>query len=80
MWVVTRYLTNLDEEEEEVEGIVGFEGGQRIHKSTIPMVSTFVGSSRPPPHTYSIDGFFVHRNTLGAQPSLEGTGWKNNVH
>ena len=40
--------------------------------------STSVGSSRP--QNSSIDGYFVHRNTPGAQPSLEGTGWNCDVH
>lgn len=40
--------------------------------------STSAGCSRP--QNSSIDGYFVHRNTPVAQPSLEGTGWNRDVH
>ena len=40
--------------------------------------STSAGSSRP--QKSAIDGYFVHRNTPGAQPSLEGTRWNCDVH
>ena len=59
--------------------------GPRIHVRNTPThggslgsASTFAGSSGP--QNSSIDGYFVHRNTPGAQPSLEGTGWNRDVH
>ena len=59
--------------------------GLRIHAQNTPSRgkssgsdSTSAGSSRP--KNSAIDGYFVHRNTLGAQPSLEGIGWNRDVH
>ncbi|XP_057827910.2 uncharacterized protein LOC131039203 [Cryptomeria japonica] len=80
-------FVDLEEEQEALEGIVGSRRGPRIRKPTITLPITFASSSRvpgtiplPSPRSGFIGDYFVPRNTPRAQPSLEATGWNNEVH
>ena len=62
---------NLDDD---AATIVGSTRGPRIRRGRAGRGSSSSSSSK------GIPSFFVARNTLGAQPSLEGTVWNKDMH
>ncbi|XP_059063100.1 uncharacterized protein LOC131079406 isoform X2 [Cryptomeria japonica] len=78
---------DIEEEQEAFDGIVGSRRGPRIRKPTTTSPIASASSSRvlgtiplPSSRSGSIGDYFVPRNTLGAQPSLEAIGWNKEVH
>ncbi|XP_059063173.1 uncharacterized protein LOC131856039 [Cryptomeria japonica] len=79
---------DIEEEQEALEDIAGSLCGPRIRKPTTTLPITFASSSRVPgvgsgigaSQSGSIGDYFVPRNTPGAQPSLEATGWNREAH
>ncbi|XP_057831727.1 uncharacterized protein LOC131042462 isoform X1 [Cryptomeria japonica] len=81
---------DIEEEQEALQSIVGSRCGPRIRKPTTTSSIASGSSSRVPgsssanatvaSRSGSIGDYFVPRNTPGAQPSLEATGWTREAH
>jgi len=75
---------DMQEEEEALENIPGSLRGPRIRKQNFSFTGSTstspTSSSSPSGSPSGIGGYFVPRNTPGAQPSLEGTAWFKEVH
>jgi hypothetical protein len=76
---------DMEQEQAALENIVGSFRAPRIRKQGASFTASASASSSrvhssSPPSASGIGSYFVHRNTPGAQPSLEATGWNKEVH